>query len=451
MQFRGLLIGAALLAALSLGTWYSNKLEKEKEGKPAPDAPPKIVEIAADEITQVEIAKAGSETTAVKRGAGNKWELTAPKALRADQEAVGSLVDTFKALASDRLIEEKASDLSGFGLTAPKTVVTLTKRDGKTVKLLLGDETPTSGGVFAKLEGDARVFTIASFNKSSLEKTAKDLQDKRLVTFDGDKLSRLELTSKGNTVEFGKNNGGEWQIVKPNPMRADGGNVEELVRRVKEAKMDPAVSADDAAKAGKEFAGAALAAVVKVTDAAGTQSIEVRKAKDNTYYAKGSALEGIYKVTADLGDGVSKSLDDFRQKKVFNFGWTDPGKVEVKDGGAVRTFVKEGGKWKDGAKEMDAISVQALIDKLRDLSATAFLNTGASTPILEASVVAGEAKKSEKVLISKTGEKYFAVRDGEPMVYEISKQSFEDIQRAAKEVKAPSAAAAPAKPEATKK
>ena len=443
MKFRGMAIGALLLAALSLGTWYSNKLEKEKEGKPAADAPPKIVEIARDDIKQVEIVKAGGETTTIKRGSGNNWELTSPKPLRADQESANSLADSFKALASDRLIEEKASDLAGFGLATPKTTVTVTKKDGKTVKLLLGDETPASGGLFAKLDGDPRVFTLASFNKASFEKSYKDLQDRRLLTFDSDKLSRIELTAKGASVEFGKNNHGDWQIVKPKPMRADGGNVEELVRRLKEAKMDTAVSEADAAKAAKDFAGAAVAASAKVTDAAGTQTIEVRKAKDNTYYAKGSALEGVYKVTADLGDGVSKAPDDFRQKKIFDFGWTDPGKVEVKDSGVTRSLSKDGGKWKEGAAEMDAISVQALIDKLRDLAATKFLDTGAGAPFLEATVVSGEGKKAEKVLISKVGEKFFATRENEPAVYEISKQSVEEIQKAAKDVKAPVAAPKP--------
>lgn len=50
----------------------------------------------------------------------------------------------------------------------------VTRKDGKKTRLLLGDETPTSGGVFAKVEGDPRVFTLASFNKSSLDKTFKD-------------------------------------------------------------------------------------------------------------------------------------------------------------------------------------------------------------------------------------------------------------------------------------
>lgn len=72
--------------------------------------------------------------------------------------------------------------------------------------------------------------------------------------------------------------------------------------------------------------------------------------KDNNYYARGSALEGIYKVPNDLGDGLNKTIDDFRQKKVFDFGWSDPSRIEVKDNGKIRTFAKSGDKWTEGAK-----------------------------------------------------------------------------------------------------
>jgi hypothetical protein len=284
---------------------------------------------------------------------------------------------------------------------------------------------------------------LASFNKSSIDKSFKDLQDKRLLTVDADKLSRVEVTMKGQTVEFGRNAANEWQIVKPKPMRADGGNVEELVRKLKEAKMDPAISAEDAKKATAGFGAAALVAVARVTDAAGTQQLELRKAKDNTYYAKSSAVEGIHKATTDLGDGLNKAPDDFRQKKVFDFGWNDPTRVEVKDAGAVRTFTKDkDSKWKEGATEMDSISVQALIDKLRDLSAAKFLDKGASAPLFEASVTSNDGKRNEKVLISKTGEKYYAVRENEPSVYEIDSKAFEDLRKAAKDVKAPAPPAA---------
>ena len=39
-------------------------------------------------------------------------------------------------------------------------------------------------------------------------------------------------------MEFGRNAQNEWQIVKPKPQRADNGQVEELVRKLGDARMD---------------------------------------------------------------------------------------------------------------------------------------------------------------------------------------------------------------------
>ena len=79
---------------------------------------------------------------------------------------------------------------------------------------------------------------MASSSKTTFDKETKDLRDKRLLTFDQDKISRVELTAKKESVEFGRINQTEWQILKPKPMRADGFAVEELVRKLKDANMD---------------------------------------------------------------------------------------------------------------------------------------------------------------------------------------------------------------------
>jgi hypothetical protein len=431
-----LLIAVIVLAGLAGGVWWSNKAEKAKEGKPGPDAAPKIAEIPSDQIRQVDLVKP-TETVTLKRGEGDKWELVTPRPLRADQDAVSSLVGTFSSLSSDRLIEEKPADLKPFGLSSPQLTVTVTKKDGKTTKLLVGDETPTSGGVFVKLESDPRVFTLASYHKSSLDKSWKDLQDKRLLTFDSDKLSRIELTVKGQTVEFGKNNNNEWAIVRPKPVRADGGQVEELLRKLRDAKMDTAVTEEETKKFASAFAGATLVAIAKATDAAGTQQIEVRKDKDNNYYAKSTVVEGVHKATSDLGEGLNKTPDDFRNKKLFDFGWSDPTKIVIVDEGQSKTYEKKDNKWMAGNKQMDSTSVQNLIDKLRDLAAVKFHDTGFTTPVFEATVTSNEGKRTEKVLISQAGDKYMAKRENEPSVYEIEKSVFEGLRTASRDVKEP--------------
>jgi len=440
MQFRGLLIAAAALAILGGLVWWSNKAEATKETAADPNAPPKIVEIAAEKIQKVNITKDG-ETTTLERTADNRYRLAAPKELAADQDASSGVFTSLTSFIADRVVEEKGTDLSAYGLDKPALTVAVVQKDGKLVKLLIGDETPTAGSSFAKLEGDPRIFTVASHNKASVDKNWKDLRDKRLLTFDSDKLSRLELTAKGQTVEFGKNANGEWQIVKPRPLRADGNQVEELLRKLKDAKMDTSLPEDDAKKAAAAFASATATGTASATDAAGRQTIEVRKDKNGDFYAKSSAVEGVHKLTADVGEGMNKTLDDFRNRKLFDFGWTDPGRIDIKDGAATRTFTKSGDKWSSAGKEMDATSVQSLVDKLREMSAIKFVEKGGGEVILEATVATADGKRTEKVAIAKSGNSYFATRDNEPSVYEVDGKFVEDLRRAAADVKAPPPAA----------
>lgn len=435
MHTRGLLVAAVLLAILGGGVWWSNR-EKAKEETAPGDTSPKVLTVPEDQIQQVEILKKDMPPVTLKK-TGDKWWITAPKALPADADTMSSLTGTLSSLSSDKLVEEKAADLNAYGLNAPSLIVTLTKKDGKTEKVLIGDETPTGSSFYAKAASDPRVFTIASYIKTNLDKTPRDLRDKRLLTFNSEKLMRVELRAKGQVFEFGKNNQNEWQIAKPRPLRADNGQVEELVRKLSEAKMDTLIPEDEDAKVASQFATAAPVGTAVVTDASGTQRIDVRKDKDNHYLAKSSVVEGAFRLSGDLGEALGKGLDDYRNKKLFDFGFSDPGKVELKDGAKSYAFQKSGEKWTAGGKEMNAASVQTLIDKLRDLSASKFVDTGFTTPVIEITVISNEGKRVEKVLISKAAANYVAKRDGEPALYELTSPSVEEIQKAAADIKEP--------------
>ena len=199
--------------------------------------------------------------------------------------------------------------------------------------------------------------------------------------------------------------------------------------------MDTSVSDEDAKKAVAGFSTGTRVAVASVTDASGTQQIEVRKDKDKNYYAKSSAVEGIYKVISDFGDGLDKGLDDFRNKKLFDFGWNDPTKLEIHNGTAQATYQKSGEKWMSGGKQMDGPSIQSLVDKLRDLTSTKFLDSGSGASIFEATVTSNDGKRVEKVSIWKQGDKYYAKRESEPTVYELDTKAVEDSRRLLASVK----------------
>src|SRR5215831_7461139 len=326
---QGRLLAASVVLAIFAGLfWWLNKKEASATKPPVTPSTTKIVDLPQDQIQSLTIEKLGSEPIELKR-AGGKWALTGPKALPADQDAVSSLVSSFASLNADKVLEEKPASVDQYGLTKPSLTVTATKKDGKTAKLVVGDETPTNTGSYAELAGDPRVFLVASYNKSSLDKSENDLRDRRLLTFDSEKLSRVELTAKKETIEFGRDKE-QWQILKPQPMRANQSAVEDLVRSLGDAKMELSAT-DDEKKDLRPFNAGKPVATAKVTDVAGSQELQVRKNKDD-YYAKSSAVTGAYKVLSSVGSSMDKSLGDFRNKKLFDFGFVDPEKIEIHDG-----------------------------------------------------------------------------------------------------------------------
>lgn len=434
MRLRGLLTGALVLVALAAGVYFSNKQKSAEAAKPATDAPPKILALTDADLKKITLKKKSGDEIAIEKNAAGKWQITAPQAYGADQDAAGQLAGAAGTVNSDRLIEDKASDLSSYGLQSPSEEISITTKNGATKKLRIGDDAPANGGTYVALEGDPRVFTVPSYTKTSLDKSLNDLRDKRLLTFDQDKLSRVELIAKKQDIEFGRDKD-QWQIVKPKPLRADGLQVEELIRKVKDAKMDLAVSEEDAKKTASGFGTGTVVATVKMTDPSGTQQLEVRKVKDD-YYAKSSAVDGVHKVANDLGTGLDKGVDDFRNKKLFDFGFNDPNKIEMHSNGKSYVFQKIGEDWLASGKKMDSTSVQSLVDKLRDLAATKFIDTGAfESASLDITVTSNDNKRVEKVLIAKQGSDYIAKRENESALYGLDSKAVDDLSKAASDVK----------------
>jgi hypothetical protein len=447
MKMNGLLIAAIVLAALSGVLYWSNhRKPAENAVKVSADTPPRILTLTEADITKVDIKKkSGDEVVLAKDDAG-KWQIEAAKPLRADQNEVSSMLATLSSLGSERLIEEKAGNLADYGLAQPAVELDVTEKDNKTQKLLMGDNTPAGNAVYVALAGDPRVFTLANYSKTSLDKSARDLRDKRLLVFEQDKLSRVELIAKKVDIEFGRNKD-QWQIVKPEPLRADDAKVEELIRKLGDAKMDLSATDEDQKKAAAAFGSGTAVATATVTDASGTEELQVRKNKED-YYAKSNAVAGAYKVGNDLGTALDKSVDDFRNKKLFDFGFTDPERIQLRDGARAYFLTKGGSDWfsADG-KKVDAIGAEGFVEKVRDLSASGFLDSGFSTVTIDVTATSNAGKRVEKVSISRDGDHYVAKRDGEPALYQLDAAVVTGLEKAAEDLKP----AVEPKPEAPKK
>lgn len=368
----GLATATALLAVLGGLVWWTQKHPKTPDTL-APAAP-KILAVGEDQIESIRMAKTGANPVTLKRS-GEKWEITEPKPYPADADAVRSLTGTLSTLTSDRMIDEKPASLAEFGLDRPASEIDVTVKGGKVNRILIGSDAPVGNAAYVKLAGNPGVYALNLQTKTSLDKSVDDLRDKRLLVFNQEKVKSVAF---GN-VEFTKNSVGDWQMSKPQVYRADTQKVEDLIRKLHEAKGDPT---------GKD-----KIATVAVTDDTGVHTLAVEKSMN------------------ELAEALKdKTADDFRNKKLFDFGFNNPSKLEI-----------------DGQNLDKSPQKQAIIDKLRDLSAAKFAPAMRGTQAMKIGVTSG---KLEQVTINKSGDEYLAQRENDPSVYAIDAKTFDELKAA---------------------
>ena len=143
----------------------------------------------------------------------------------------------------------------------------------------------------------------------------------------------------------------------------------------------------------------------------------------------------MFKLSSDLGKELEKPPEDFRNKKVFDFGFSDPSKLDVQGPSGDKSYARVGTDWKLNGTTIDPGSIQSFIDKIRDAAATKFVSTGFTSPVLTVGVTSDNGKRIEKVEFSKARDGYIARRGNDPTLYQMDAKSVNDILDASKSIK----------------
>src|SRR5260370_35125631 len=133
MKSKGLLTASFLLLVLSGVIWWSNKKVVTADKAPVETTTVKLLNLPEDQIQDIEIKERTGETIQLKRN-DSKWMIAGAEPLRADPEAVSSMLSTISSLISDRTVEEKASSLQPFGLPQPAIQLKITDKNREITK-----------------------------------------------------------------------------------------------------------------------------------------------------------------------------------------------------------------------------------------------------------------------------------------------------------------------------
>src|SRR3954470_22401260 len=116
MKLHSLAIAALVLAILTWFLYWSEHHKPADEtSKLSADTPPAILKLDQNSITKLELKKKDSDPVVLTKSGSGDWQISSPKPLRADQSAVSGVVSTASSLNSERVVEDKASNLQNFG------------------------------------------------------------------------------------------------------------------------------------------------------------------------------------------------------------------------------------------------------------------------------------------------------------------------------------------------
>jgi len=447
MKMKQLIAAAIVLAALAGTLYWSNHRKPASDSVSASSSSStvKVISLKQDDISKLEVKIKSGDDVVLNRVGASSWKITSPKPLMADQDPVSTILYNLSPMDGATVIDEKPTDLKQFGLAEPEAQVSATEKDGKTHTVVVGDDTPTGDSAYVMLSGDPKVYSVPKNTKTSFDKGLKDLRDKRLLPVDYDKLTSVEVSGPKVHLTFASQDG-KWTVRNPTDMRGDTSKLENVIEKLRTATMDPSTPETEKKQAASSFASGTPIATVKATDASGTQELQVRKNGKDAYYAKATAMDGVFKVSSQLGDAVDKNTEDFREKRVFDVAENTPDKVEFHDGTKAYYLTRSGEDWWSGdGKKMDAVSVEDFLRPIRSMSASKFATGGFSIPAMTLTVTYQDGKRVEKADFSKSGDAYIAKREDGPTLYQLDAKSVEDLQKGASGLKPAETPAPPAK------
>ena len=396
----------------------------------------KVFGVEADTIEALEIVSSTGETSTLVKEK-DEWQLKQPFATRADESEISGITSNLASLEIQGVVDESPKDLQPYGLAEPRVRIAFKSSGSTERRLAIGDKTPTGGDLYARRDGEPRVFLIPSYLDTTFDRKPFDLRDKSVLRFDRDKVDRLELAGSGPGVEAVKT-GLDWMLTSPIKARADYSAVEGLVTRLQSAQMKSVVTESPSPADLQKYGLDRPVATAAVGAGSSRATLAFGKATpENDVYARDASGSLVVTMARDLLDEVQRAAPDLRRKDVFEFRPFNAGRLEITRGAETFAFEKAKGsgtdtaeKWRQTAPkaaDVDTAKFDTLLSKLTALRAQSFADKAPGTaPVLAVAARFDEGKKSEQVRFERTGEDVLAVRSDEAGAARVSTSEFEE-------------------------
>lgn len=272
-----------------------------------------LVDFERDRIVRVDVESPKGAVTLVREK--DRWAITAPEALPADQVEAGSLLTRLRELRAQAFLSDDASAIPRY-LPKPSVKLTLTEQGGSPTTVLLAPSADRRGGqpsAYAAVADKGPVVLVEGKALDDLGRSVNDLRDHALFSgVEPKDIKRLRVRVGGQTAVLERSGETDWKLLEPTRGAAKASRVEDVLFAVRSLRWKDIVSprGEDAAKFGLDAP--SMEVVLLKGDGAELARLTVGKRDGDRAYVRTGATPTIYAIDARTLGPEPKIPDDFK-------------------------------------------------------------------------------------------------------------------------------------------
>lgn len=272
-----------------------------------------LVEFERDRITRIDLESPKGAVTLVREK--DRWTITAPQALPADQVETGALLARLRELRAQGFLSDDASAISRY---VPKAAVkvTLTEQGGSATTVLLAPSPERRGGrpsAYAAVADKGPVVLVEAKALDDLGRSVNDLREHTLFSgVDPKDIKRVRVSVGGQTAVLERSGDADWKLVEPTKGAAKAARVDDVLYSVRALRWKDIVSpgGEEAAKYGLDTP--SMEVVLLKGDGGELARLTVGKRDGERAYVRTGAGPAIYAIDARTLGPEPKIPDDFK-------------------------------------------------------------------------------------------------------------------------------------------
>lgn len=441
LKFKGtlvILVIAVILIAYVIFVEVKNPTKEEKEEEE------KIVfKIEdTDTVKTLKFNQDGKEIICEKKEDG--WHITKPVKARGDEGIFNGLLANLAELKAEGKIDELQGDLNDYGLKEPVASIAITFNDGKSDTIFIGKKTFDDGAYYARIGEGNNIFSLASYIVDGyFMKTAFDLRDKAVISFEEDKVKEFSFLQEDKTIKCEKDENGRWRIKEPFKEKGDNDKISMWLNSVK--NLNGTAFFNNSKDVDLSLYGLDIPFIdITILDEdKGQKKLYIGK-KDDTetnYYAKrDNDPEIFFLSTASVDSLYQNNIEDWIDKSVFGLPFGEPVSFEIKKGDTVIAGTKdEEGNWllsKPEEKKAVSWEIENQLANIINLKAENFAPGpredaafGLDKPEIRVEITNNTGEKAVLLIGKEDEEKgeFYARKEGEKNVFMVGKTIVESL------------------------